>query len=227
MRMAQWIIHFRNGLLLVYNPIVNALLVSQLDSPVVYAVNWESISPFVILKCALWKQFTCDDLISSSTFTIHLQTATHHNKKRQNKESWNKRAWNKKIYESQHHRETTEKDNTTLLVLTLKVKTTEAKTLAGGMLLGHLWGKSHCCRNLPTICQNIISAGALWWSKSYFSGWVKESYSNTTPLSCQIAGYSPITRTFWLKLRSNSSDTNLITAEEKSLLRILRGYSSV
>ncbi len=62
--------------------------------------------------------------------------------------------------------------------------------------------------NLLTICQNIISAGALWCSKSYFSGWVKESYSNTTPLSCQITGYSPITRTFWLK--TNESNSNLI-----------------
>lgn len=44
---------FRNGLLLVYNPIVNALLVSQLDSPVVHTINWEFISPFFILKCAL------------------------------------------------------------------------------------------------------------------------------------------------------------------------------
>ncbi len=52
---------FRNVLLLAHNPIVNALLVSQLDSPVFYAINWESISPFVVLKCTLWTKFIYPD----------------------------------------------------------------------------------------------------------------------------------------------------------------------
>ena len=60
---------FRNVLLLACNPIVNALLVSLLHSPVVYANNWESVSPSV-LKCALWT--TWGDLISSSTVKFPL-----------------------------------------------------------------------------------------------------------------------------------------------------------
>lgn len=56
---------FQNSVFLAYNPIVNALLASQLDMPVVYAINSESISPFgVAKKCPMNTQFTEDSLVS-------------------------------------------------------------------------------------------------------------------------------------------------------------------
>ena len=61
------------------------------------------------------------------------------------------------------------------------------------------------CINLPTIVKTV-SAGALWGSKLYFSAWLKESYSNTTPLSCQIKGYPVETRSFQLETDESNSD---------------------
>lgn len=41
---------FQNSVLLVYNPIVNALLASRFDTPIVFAISLESISPLDVAK---------------------------------------------------------------------------------------------------------------------------------------------------------------------------------
>lgn len=71
---------FRNVLLLACNPIVNALLVSLLRSPVVYANNWESVSPSVLKMCPMndlrWLDKFIYLEISTRTLSLYREVIT-------------------------------------------------------------------------------------------------------------------------------------------------------
>lgn len=76
---------------LAHNPIVNALRVFLLDSPGVYAIDSESISPFVVLKGDLLERLARSNLINRIEKAKHrnMKTISYKNSYARKLDLWN------------------------------------------------------------------------------------------------------------------------------------------